>query len=226
MSRPVLVFDVNETLLDIAPLEPLFKKWFGDIGVMRRWFGQLVLYSQALTLAGRYQSFGSIGADVLAMQAKIEGATLPAQASHKLASAISTLPAHRDVVGGLSILRDAGFRLATLTNSDTKTQEQQLTNAGIATFFEAQISVDAVGQFKPALATYRYAASHLGIDASEMTMIACHPWDLLGARAAGCRTVFLQRPGNSQPDFASDEIQEISEVGELSDLISGMNGQF
>lgn len=223
MSRPVLVFDVNETLLDITPLEPMFEEWFGDTAAMRRWFAQLVLYSQSLTLAGRYLPFGSIGSDILAMQALIDGTTLPAGASDKLASTISTLPCHWDVANGLGLLRDAGFRLATLTNSDAKTQDRQLSNAGIAAFFEAQISVDTVGQFKPALATYRYAASHLGIDTSEMTMIACHSWDLLGATAAGCRAIFLRRSGNSQPAFASDEIQEVGEVGELSELISGFS---
>ena len=50
----VLVFDVNETLLDIDSLEPLFNRLFGDRHMLREWFAQLVLYSEAVTLAVRY----------------------------------------------------------------------------------------------------------------------------------------------------------------------------
>ena len=36
----VLVFDVNETLIDIASMTPLFKRVFGDERVLREWLGQ------------------------------------------------------------------------------------------------------------------------------------------------------------------------------------------
>jgi hypothetical protein len=47
---PVLIFDVNETLIDIDPMTPLFKRVFADERVLREWFGHLVMYS--MTLAG------------------------------------------------------------------------------------------------------------------------------------------------------------------------------
>ena len=57
-SKPsVIVFDVNETLLDIETLEPLFVRLFGDGRTMRDWYAQLVLNSEALTLAGSYSLF-------------------------------------------------------------------------------------------------------------------------------------------------------------------------
>jgi 2-haloacid dehalogenase len=49
----VLVFDVNETLIDINSMAPLFERIFGDPRAMREWFGQLVTYSMAATLSGR-----------------------------------------------------------------------------------------------------------------------------------------------------------------------------
>ena len=49
-TRPILVFDVNETLLDISTLTPLFTRLFNDGSVLHEWFAQLVLYSQTLTL--------------------------------------------------------------------------------------------------------------------------------------------------------------------------------
>ena len=55
-STPTIVFDVNETLLDITTLEPLFERVFGDPTVLREWFAQLILYSQTMTLSGLYLS--------------------------------------------------------------------------------------------------------------------------------------------------------------------------
>ena len=75
----LLVFDVNETLLDIEVLQPFFLRLYGDAAIMREWFAQLILYSQALSLAGIYKPFGELGAGVLRMVGEIENATsLPA----------------------------------------------------------------------------------------------------------------------------------------------------
>ena len=71
-NRPsVLVFDVNETLIDIVSLEPHFERMFGDRHVLREWFGQLVMYSMAVTLSDNYIDFFSLGQAVLRMIADI-----------------------------------------------------------------------------------------------------------------------------------------------------------
>jgi hypothetical protein len=53
-ALPLIVFDVNETLLDLTTLEPTFERIFGDKGAMRLWFANLIMYSSALTVAGCY----------------------------------------------------------------------------------------------------------------------------------------------------------------------------
>jgi 2-haloacid dehalogenase len=67
----IIVFDVNETLLDITTLEPLFERVFGDPSVLREWFAQLILYSQTMTLSGLYTPFGELGVGSLRMLASI-----------------------------------------------------------------------------------------------------------------------------------------------------------
>jgi 2-haloacid dehalogenase len=57
----ICVFDVNETLLDIDSIAPLFQRLFGDRKVLREWFGQLILYSEAITLSGPYTTFFTLG---------------------------------------------------------------------------------------------------------------------------------------------------------------------
>ena len=63
----ICVFDVNETLLDIDSIAPLFQRLFGDRKVLREWFGQLILYSNAITLSGPYTTFFTLGQGVLKM---------------------------------------------------------------------------------------------------------------------------------------------------------------
>ena len=63
----VLVFDVNETLVDIDSLAPLFTELFGDKRVLREWFAQLVMYSMSVTLADSYVNFSTLAQGVLRM---------------------------------------------------------------------------------------------------------------------------------------------------------------
>ena len=60
-ARPLIVFDVNETLLDLETMAPTFERIFGEKGAMRLWFANLILYSAALTVAGCYVPFTDIG---------------------------------------------------------------------------------------------------------------------------------------------------------------------
>lgn len=89
----------------------------------------------------------------------------------------------------------SGFRLVTLTNSGTAAIKAQLQNAGLANCFEESISVDAVKRFKPHLAVYRTAATHLGAQPGELRLIAAHAWDVYGAMRAGWRAAFVARQG-------------------------------
>ena len=65
----IIVFDVNETLLDVDALKPHFARAFGDELVLREWFSTVLLYSEVASLAGPYSDFGAIGGAALEMVA-------------------------------------------------------------------------------------------------------------------------------------------------------------
>ena len=69
-ALPLIVFDVNETLLDLQTMEPTFERIFGDKKDMRLWFANFIMYSAALTVAGCYVPFTDIGGAVMKMLAK------------------------------------------------------------------------------------------------------------------------------------------------------------
>lgn len=63
MPGRVLIFDVNETLLDLRSLDPLFARAFGDAAVRRQWFQQFVQNFLVTIAVGAYVDFGTITPD-------------------------------------------------------------------------------------------------------------------------------------------------------------------
>jgi 2-haloacid dehalogenase len=191
----VLVFDVNETLLDLRALDPLFVRMFGDASVRGQWFTQLVQSALVTTVTDHYIPFGQIGRAALEMVAARRGLSLSTQDKQEIMGALASLPPHPEVRSSLEQLRDAGLRMAALTNSTLEVAELQLTNAGLYDLFERIFSADQVKRLKPAPEPYRMAAQELGIDTDQMRMVAAHAWDIAGALRAGCVTAFVARPG-------------------------------
>ena len=217
----IIVFDVNETLLDIDTLTPLFTRVFGKQRVLREWFAQLVLYSQTMTLSGLYTPFGELGVGALQMVANIRQVTLTDDDINEFKERMNALPAHPDAAPALTRLRDAGFRLVTLTNSASSASPTPLEKAGLSQFFEKHFSIETVGKFKPAPDTYQLVADTLVVDTSDLCLVACHLWDTIGAQAAGCRGAFLTRPYNAMLNAPNVPVPDLtaSDLSTLADLI-------
>ena len=170
-----IVFDVNETLLDITTLEPFFDRVFGNATVLREWFAELILYSQTVTLSGIYVPFGDLAGGVLRMVGENKQIAVQDTDVSELKSLIGSMPAYGDVVPALIRLRDAGFTLVTLTNSAPSPAPTPLEKAGIAALFDDHFSVAEAGNFKPHPSTYQMVADRWGVDISSLCMVACHP---------------------------------------------------
>jgi 2-haloacid dehalogenase len=215
VKQPLIVFDVNETLLDLETVTPVFERIFGETIAMRLWFDNLIMYSEALTLAGQYVAFTDIGAAALKMLADVRGIKITDADKAELTEKFSTMPPYPEVPDALRRLRDAGFRLFTLTDNLIEIQGRQLAHGKIIDLFERRFSADAVKRHKPAPETYAYVEKELGTAPSDMFMIACHTWDTLGAKAAGWGAALIKRPGNDvlsvgpQPDMVGDSLSDI-----------------
>jgi 2-haloacid dehalogenase len=214
-KQPLIVFDVNETLLDLETVTPVFERIFGEKIAMRLWFDNLIMYSEALTLANSYVPFTDIGAASLKMLADVRGIKITDADKAELTEKFSTMPPYPEVPGALRKLREAGFRLFTLTDNLIEIQGRQLTHGKIIDLFERRFSADEVKRHKPAPETYAHVEKELGAAPSDMFMIACHTWDTLGAKAAGWGAALIRRPNNDvlgvgpQPDMVGDSLSDI-----------------
>jgi len=217
-DRPVIVFDVNETLLDLDSLRPTFDRIFNDPAALRLWFANLITYSEALTLAGVYVPFTGIGGAVLRMFAATRGILISDADGAELTDRFASMPPHPEVPAALQRLRAAGFRLFTLTDNTLEVSGRQLEQGGIINLFERRFSVDeTVHRHKPAPEANESVASALELDPADICLVASHVWDTLGAAAAGWQAGLILRQGNApldvgpQPNYIGDDLDAIAD---------------
>jgi len=213
----VLVFDVIETLLDLQALDPAFELVFGDRRARREWFQQMLQSALVATVTDAYRDFSQLGRAALEMTAKRHGVELSPQDEQRILGTIRQLPPHSDVIGGLSRLRDAGFRMAALTNSTVEVAETQLQSAGLREFFELALAADTARRLKPAREAYHMAAQRLDVEPNNVRLIAAHAWDVTGAMRAGCAAAFIARPSmvldptGEQPDVVGTDLYGVAD---------------
>jgi 2-haloacid dehalogenase len=201
--RPIIVFDVNETLLDLDTLHPTLDRIFGDPAALRLWFAN---------------PFTDIGAAVLRMLAATRDITISDSDAAELTERFATMPPHPEVPAALRRLREDGFRLFTLTDNTLAISGRQLEHAGVIDVFERRFSVDeTVRRHKPAPEAYHSVATALEVDPGDICLVACHVWDTIGAQAAGWQAGLILRQGNAplgvgpQPDYTGKNLDEIAD---------------
>ena len=214
--KRVLLFDVNETLLDLAALDPHFVRVFGDASVRREWFAAMLQSAFLLTITGPYQPFGAHFREALRLVARRHDVTLSAADEQAILADVRRLPPHADVRPALERLRGEGFRLVAFTNSTREVEEAQLENAGLRDLFNSALTADDAHRLKPAREAYEAAARAMSVPVSETRLIAAHTWDVAGALSAGAAAAFVARPGVewndlvSRPDVWGNDLDDVA----------------
>ena len=218
-NRPaVLFFDVNETLIDLAPLKNRIDEVLLTEGAATLWFTTMLQYSLVMTVGDRYAPLSEIGVATLQMIARNHDVVLGDSEAREIVGAMRSLPAHDDVLPALVELKGMGFQLVALTNSSNDAVAAQLSNAGIGKYFDRQLSVESVSWYKPDRRVYRWAADQLQQAPGDAMLVAAHGWDVAGAKWAGLQTAFVERPGQHlfplapEPDLHVADLSALVEV--------------
>ncbi len=222
MNRPaVVVFDVNETLSDMSPMALRF----ADIGapphLTRLWFASLLRDGFALTSTGATETFATLGTG--ALQQLLAGLPLDRvldDAIEHVMAGFNSLDLHRDVAEGVRGLRAAGLRLVTLSNGAASVAHGLFERAGLLSQFDALLSVEDVGVWKPARGAYEHAARACGTELRDMLLVAVHPWDIDGAARAGMATAWVARAGGSYPGYFTAPATTVGSLTELAAQLS------
>ena len=213
----VVVFDVNETLSDMSPMATRFADVGAEPHLAKLWFATLLRDGFALTAAGGSERFSVLGDGVL--RQVLAGVALDRDLDDAVAHVMggfARLPLHPDVPDGVRALREAGLRLVTLTNGSSQVAENLFSAAGIREEFEALLSVEDAGVWKPARGAYEHAARVCGTDLGDMLLVAVHPWDIDGAGRAGMPTAWVDRAGTTYPDYFSPPTFTVAGLTDLA----------
>jgi 2-haloacid dehalogenase len=221
MAPAVAIFDVNETLSDMAPLAGRFEDVGAPGHLLASWFAATLRDGIALAASGDYADFREVGRAALLTQLDrmqgLRGSTTDA-AAHVL-DGFGALDVHPDVPEGLRLLHERDIRIATLTNGSVSIAQGLLERAGLDQLVERNIEVAEVGRWKPAPEPYRHACQALGVQEDAAVLIAVHPWDIHGAKRAGLEAAWLDRNERTYPGFF--ERPDLS-AGDLPELVRAL----
>lgn len=202
-GRPaVIIFDVNETLSDMSAMGQRFEDVGAPGHLAKTWFAGVLRDGFALTAVGAMEPFARIAAE--ALRVTLDGVSLNrgvGDAVQHVMDGFATLDVHPDVADGVRALHDLGIRLVTLSNGSASVAEALFDRAGIRSRFEALLSVEDAGVWKPATASYAYALDRCGVGPREAMLVAVHPWDTDGAARAGLATAWVNRTGGLYPEY-------------------------
>lgn len=193
MRQNIILFDINETVLNLHSLKPKFKAVFGDDQVVDTWFSMLLHSSTVCFATGVKTNFFALAGIALDSIAARRGIKLTEETHHNILSTFANLPAHPDIKESLEMLRAAGFHTVAFSNSSLKLVASQIKNAGLLEYFDDIISVEETGSFKPDINVYLFAAKKLNVPLSALRLVAAHDWDTHGALAAGMKAAYINR---------------------------------
>lgn len=187
-----VLFDVNETLLELGPIRAAFVAVGLDPQRMDPWFRGVLLDGIAAAAAGTYAAFPDIARHRLGDE--LVAADLPVgDRAETVIEAFGSLAVHADVAPALERLQAAGMPAVALTNGTAGVVRAALQRAGLTHLVADCWDVGEVGRWKPSAAPYRWAGERLGLPPSRLALVAVHPWDIHGASAAGLRGIFVDR---------------------------------
>jgi 2-haloacid dehalogenase len=222
--NPVLAFDVYGTLIDPFRMEEHLRAAFGEKAkeASELWRSKQIEYSFRRALMKKYRNFDTCTAQALRFVSAQLGISLSEEAQEKLLSKYLQLPAYPDVTGALDELASQGFTIAACSNGTESAVRGLLDHAGVLPRFTKIVSVDLIRTFKPDPAVYEHLVAELHTQREMIWLISSNPFDVIGAKACGLRTAWVQRdpkrvfdPWEFEPDVVVRSLAEVKGSLEL-----------
>ena len=222
MPKDLFVFDAYGTLFDVAAaaravaqgetrLAPLWPALAED------WRRKQLEYSWLRTIMGAHADFAEVTADALDWALEARGLR-DTPLREALLAAFRRLPCFPEVPAALDALRSRGKRLAILSNGAPAMLAEAVQASGLAGRFEAVISVEAAGMFKPAAAVYALVEAETGVPPGRVVFVSANGWDVAGAARFGFTTAWVNRAGAPMDRLPHGPARIIPDLTQLESL--------
>ncbi len=215
MPIEALVFDAYGTLFDVhSVIERCEELWPGKgAAISRLWRAKQLEYTWLRSLMHRYENFETITADALRHACATQQLGCDETHVAELMRAYRQLQTFAEVKSVLAARKDR--KRAILSNGSPGMLNPLVEASGLAGEFDAVISVDALGAYKPDPRVYQLAVDALGIEAGRIRFVSSNCWDACGAQSFGFDAWWINRSGAPMDPLGARPAQIVSTLADL-----------
>jgi len=216
----VALFDAYGTLFNLSGIADPARSLLGEradaLAVL--WRRKQLEYSWVRTLTGRHGDFWTVTGQALDHALAAFGIEDAALRTRLMEGWLTPRP-FPDARPALERLAAAGCRLGVLSNGALPMLTAAFGASGLAPLFEAVLSVEPAGVFKPHPAVYRLGVERFGVDPKAVAFVSSNGWDVAGAAAFGFEPVWVNRDGAPPEGLPTGPRVTVSALSELPALL-------
>jgi 2-haloacid dehalogenase len=208
-------------IFDPRPIAVLAEKMFPGRGAElgEAWRGRQFEYQWLRALAGRYEDFWRTTEDALIFAARRLQLELTSESRDRLMQAYLELTAWPDVPAALASFKDAGIRMAFLSNMTSKMLDAGIRNAKLEGLFEHVLSTDRIRSYKPDPRAYQMAIDAFGLARDQILFVAFAGWDAAGAGWFGYPTFWNNRAGQPAEELGTTPVATGRDLTDLTRFV-------
>jgi len=215
----ICVFDAYGTLFDFNSAVARHRAAIGPVAdaLSDMWRTRQIQYTWLRNSMDAYAKFWQVTGEALdhcLAAHRLSAASI----RDKLMNAYLSLDPFPEVPAMLDRLRRSGRRLAILSNGNPEMLDAAVAASGLGDRFEAVLSVDEVGVFKPDARVYRLVESRCHVTPDKVCFLSSNCWDAHGAAHFGFRTVWVNRsdaPDDNLPGALAGQVRDLSQLPAL-----------
>lgn len=222
-ASPVVVFDAYGTLFDVtaasrraAAADPTLAE--AEAELSRIWREKQIGYSWWRTVTGTYVPFWQVTQDALDYALEATGLSGDDALRGTLLDLYRELDAYAEVPGVLSALRAAGNPTAILSNGSEDMLSAAVSAAELSNAFDAVMSVEDLGTFKPAAEVYAMVGARFATEPGDVLFVSSNGWDIAGAAHFGFRTAWVNRAGLPEDRLPARPHKTLTDLTTLPEL--------
>lgn len=210
------VFDAYGTLFDVSSVARCAQDALGDRwqALSDSWRTKQLQYTWLRGLGGHHADFWQVTGDALDFAMSTLGIH-DDELRARLMDLYLRIAAYPEVPAMLAGLKSRGIKLAILSNGTPRMLAAAVANSGIAEYFDAVLSVEEVGVFKPHPSVYGMAPKCLGVPSEQICFLSSNGWDAFAAKAFGFRVLWCNRFGQAPERIPSQPDGEITDLSML-----------